>query len=62
MTKQRDSNFELLRIIAILLVLVLHADFLSLEGPYPSEIVESPLDSFLRIFFRPSVWYVSMCS
>ena len=52
MTKQRDSSFELLRIVAILLVLVLHADFLSLEGPYPFEIVRKPADSFLRILFQ----------
>ena len=50
--KKRDSNFELLRIVAIYFVLVLHTDFFALDGPSPSDIVNSSVDSFLRIFFQ----------
>lgn len=51
-TMERESNFELLRIVAILLVLILHADFFALEGPYAEEIVNQPIDSSLRILFQ----------
>lgn len=52
MSAQRQSNFELLRIIAILLVLILHADFYALEGPVANDIINSPTDSMLRILFQ----------
>ncbi len=47
--KERDSNMELLRIIAMFLVLVVHADFFSLGSPTLSEIKENELASFTRI-------------
>lgn len=52
MKQQRESNFELLRTIAILLVLILHANFFALEGPNVQDIINNPLDSILRIFFQ----------
>lgn len=52
MSAQRQSNFELLRIIAILLVLILHADFYALEGPVANDIINNPTDSMLRILFQ----------
>ncbi len=55
---QRDSNFEALRIIAILLVLLLHANFFALEGPYPEDIVKNALDSSLRILIQT----IGVCS
>lgn len=44
----RNSNIELLRITAILLVLVIHASFRSLGVPTQEEISTIPFTSFLR--------------
>jgi len=44
----RQSNFELLRIIAMFLVLVVHADFWSLSGPTSLEFQTNPLNAFTR--------------
>lgn len=46
----RQSNFELLRIIAMFMVLTVHADFSTFGAPTPSEIANSPWSSFGRIF------------
>lgn len=46
----RDSNLELLRIVAMFLVLVVHADFLSLGRPTRVEIQSVPLASYTRFF------------
>lgn len=46
--KERESNFELLRIIAMLLVLIVHADMLSLE--LPKEIKSA--GDLTRLFFQ----------
>lgn len=46
--KVRDSNIELLRIVAMLLVLMVHASFFSLGSPTPSDVQGSPLSSFMR--------------
>ena len=48
--KMRFSNIELLRITAMVLVMVLHADFLSLGSPSAAEVVSAPVQSFFRIF------------
>lgn len=48
----RLSNIELLRMLAMFLVLLVHADFFSLGSPSADEIVHKPLDAFLRIFFE----------
>jgi len=55
MSEVRQSNFELLRIIAILLVLLLHADFFALNGPSVNEIESNTIDSTLRILFQTLV-------
>ena len=44
----RDSNIELLRIIAMFLVLLVHTDFYSLGIPSTKHITQQPLDSTLR--------------
>ena len=44
----RDSNMELLRIVSMLLIMVLHADFASLSIPTIIECDNSPVISFLR--------------
>lgn len=50
--KTRQSNIELLRILAMFLVLVVHADFWSNGQPTHSEILDSPLPSFARYLFQ----------
>lgn len=49
---ERQSNYELLRIIAMFLVLVVHADFFSLGKPTMEEITASPAKSYLRFLFE----------
>lgn len=49
MTKVRQSNVELLRIIAMLLVLIVHADFASISCPNINDVEISPTSSFFRI-------------
>lgn len=44
----RQSYFELLRIIAMLLVLIVHTDFLSLGAPTSEEIASHPFSSTMR--------------
>ena len=50
--KPRQSNIELLRILAMLLVLVVHANFFSLGKPTYEETVAQPMSSFLRFFVQ----------
>lgn len=50
--KIRKSNFELLRIVAMFLVLVVHADFYSLGVPTYEESVTNVLPSLSRFFFQ----------
>lgn len=52
MAKERQSNVELLRIIAMFLILLVHADFYSLGEPSYTDITSESLDTFLRIFFE----------
>lgn len=44
----RQSNFELLRIVAMLLVLIVHADFLSIGTPSLMDSFEKPLNFWTR--------------
>jgi len=44
----RQSNFELLRIVAMLLVLVVHADFFSLGCPDDVALIHHPVSSLMR--------------
>lgn len=48
--KRRDSNFELLRIVAMILVLLVHVNYLSLGPVSKSEIDATPWTGFVRIF------------
>ena len=50
--KTRDSNIEFLRMLAMFLVLLVHADFFSLGMPTLQDIQTNTLDSTLRIFFE----------
>ncbi len=59
MANKRSSNFELLRIVSMLLVLLLHSDFRSLHAPSSVEISELPVTSFFR-FFVQSVSIISV--
>ena len=49
MQKERESNFELLRIISMFLVLVVHADYFSLGAPSFQDCVSNPVQSIFRI-------------
>lgn len=45
---------ELLRLVAMLLVLILHADFLSLGTPQQAEAESNPFGTFIRLFVEAS--------
>ena len=47
----RDSRFELLRILAMLFVLIIHADFSTLGLPTQSEAIESPSSAITKLTF-----------
>ena len=47
---QRQSNFELLRIVAMLLVVLLHANYFALGNISPTEVAMSPCRAAVRIF------------
>ena len=49
-TKERDSNFELLRIVAMMLVLLVHANYFSLGDVTRDEIISTPWTAFVRMF------------
>lgn len=48
--KERESNIELLRIISMVLVMVVHADFMALGIPSQVDISDFPVSSFMRLF------------
>ena len=48
--KTRDSNMELLRIVAMLMVLIIHADYMSLGSPTGADTNSAPIESFIKIF------------
>lgn len=50
--KQRQSNMDLLRILAMFMVLMSHANFYTLGTPLHYDIQTSPISSFTRIFFN----------
>lgn len=52
--KQRDSGMELLRIIAMLLVCVVHCNFVAIGTPTQTDIATHPISSLAR-FFTQSV-------
>ena len=69
MTKTRDSNMELLRIVAMLLLMVVHANFRALPKPDAAVIAAQPVSAFLQfltegfsivgvnVFVMLSGWY-----
>ena len=50
--KIRQSNFELLRIIAMFMVLILHADFQALGAPDKAEIINYPLAATIKVILE----------
>ena len=55
----RDSNMELLRIIAMLLVMVVHVDFRALGIPVFEEVQTNPFSSSFR-FLTESFSFISV--
>ena len=51
-SKVRESNIELLRIIAMFMVLLVHVDFFALKAPSVYDIQNNAVDSVLRVFFQ----------
>lgn len=49
--KQRESNFESLRIVAMMMVVLLHCNYFVLGDVNASEISTSPVGSFWRMFW-----------
>ena len=50
--KRRQSSFELLRIISMVLVVVTHVDFYSLGWPVPGDMVSEPTRTIAKLFFE----------
>lgn len=50
--KVRVSNMELLRIVSMLFVLILHANFLCIHAPSPEELNDTPFSTFIRCFME----------
>ena len=48
--KIRESNFELLRNLAMFMVLMIHANFVCLPCPLTDELVTAPLSTSFRYF------------
>ena len=48
-TKRRDSNFELLRIVAMVLVMLVHVNYAALGGVTHEELLATPWTGFVRI-------------
>lgn len=48
--KERQSNFELLRIIAMLMVVLVHCNYYSLGAIDQISVINNPSSSFIRIF------------
>ena len=49
---KRQSNIELFRIVAMFLVLVLHALFIAIGTPSQSQCLFAPGNAITRIFFQ----------
>lgn len=52
MKKERQSNFELLRIISMFMILVLHADFWAIGAPGIQDFNEFPVSSTTRVLIE----------
>ena len=55
-SKPRESNMELLRIVAMLLVMIIHSDFRALGVPSLSDFVVEPSSTIMR-FVLLSGWF-----
>lgn len=55
--RPRQSNIELLRIAAMLLILVLHANFFALGAYEPEDFKTDPLPTATRILFEQAAIY-----
>lgn len=53
-TKVRESNFELLRLVAMFMILAIHANYKVFGKVTPDEAITAPLLSYLRIFLDQS--------
>lgn len=51
-SKMRLSNMELLRIVSMLFVMMLHANFLGIHAPYQSDLVVNPFTTVVRCFIE----------
>ena len=49
MKTTRDSNMELLRLVAMLLVMIIHASYRALPHPTPDSLAQAPLSGFLQL-------------
>lgn len=49
---ERESNIELLRILAMFMVLVVHADFFAIGTPTTNDVLSNPLNAFTRILIE----------
>lgn len=49
---KRESNMELLRLVAMFMILLLHADFWALEAPKAYDISIEPVESFAKFFIE----------
>lgn len=50
--KERDSNIELLRIVAMILVMIVHASFLAIGVPQTIDAVSLPISTFTRFLIE----------
>ena len=48
----RESNIELLRVVAMLFVLIVHTDFLALGFPTPQDMAAAPGSVWAKIGFE----------
>ena len=48
-TTRRDSNLELFRLVAMLLVMLVHANYTSLGNVTQSELLETPFTAIVRV-------------
>lgn len=52
MKKERMSNIELLRFVAMILVLIVHANFFALGSPTQQDVLTNPASSLARMVFQ----------
>lgn len=50
--KERQSNIELLRIISMLMVVLLHANYFTIGAVARADVLAAPVQSFVRMFLE----------